>query len=356
MFKEKFKKKSFRTVIFLVVYTLLFFLFFATLKYTLPFVLGFIVSILVKPLNRYLKKKLPFSRKVSSTLSALISTLLVFSVLVFIVSFSLYKIVDEIRQFVISLPDLDTMLSSIETFTGDLGKYFDIFDSAQFDLDFFQKIYNQLSSFASSVLDVTKFLANKLVSIAASLPSIIAVGFITFLSTYFFSKDMLNIERRLLSVFTSDGRIKARRILRESKSILGSYLKSYLYLMGLTFVETLIGLTILGVNYSIIISIVTAVVDLLPVFGVGSMYIPMAIYFYFQGKTSVTIGLVIMFVLVSVVRQIAEPKLVSTNVGIHPLLVIAALFIGLKSFGILGVLYFISIILFYKIFKKVEIL
>ena len=356
MFKEKFKEKGIRTVIFLVAYTILFFLFFKTLKYTLPFVLGFIISLLVKPLSKYLRKKLPFSRKVSSALSALISTLLVFSILVSIVSFSLYKIIDELRQFIVSLPDLDTMLISIESFTGDLSQYFPVFDSSEFDLDFVQRIYNQLSSFASGLLDVTKFIANKLVSVVTSLPFIIAVGLITFLSTYFFSKDLPNIERRLLSIFTSDGRVKARRILRESKSMLGNYLKSYLYLIALTFTETLIGFTILGINYSIILSLITAVVDILPVFGVGSMYLPIAIYFYFKGKTSVTIGLIIMFVLVSVVRQIAEPKLVSTNVGIHPLLVIAALFIGLKSFGILGILYFISIILFYKIFQKVEIL
>ena len=197
---------------------------------------------------------------------------------------------------------------------------------------------------------------NKLVTVVVALPMIIAIGFITFLSTYFFSKDMPNIESKLLSVFTSDGRVQARKIIRESKFMLGSYIKSYVYLMTLTFVETLIGLTILGVDYSIILSIVTAVVDLLPVFGVGSIYIPMAIYFYFKGKTSVSIGLLIMFALVSVVRQIAEPKLVSTNVGIHPLLIIASLFIGLKAFGILGILYFISTILFFKIFKKVDIL
>ncbi len=356
MFKDEFKKTGIRTVIFLVIYTLSFVLFFSTLKYTLPFLLGFAISRLVKPLNKYLRRKLPFSKKVSSPLSALLSTLLVFSILIAIVSFSLYKIVNEVRMLLASLPELDTMLKSVEGFTGDLSKYFTIFDSFNFNLDFFQNISKQLSSVASSALNVTKYLVNKLVSIAASLPFIIAVGFITFLSTYFFSKDMAVIEIKALSIFTEDGRVKALRILKESKSMLGSYLKSYLYLMSLTFVETLTGLTILRVNYSIIISLVTAVVDLLPVLGVGSIYIPMAIYFYFTGNTFAAIGLIVMFVIVSVVRQIAEPKLVSTNVGIHPLFIIASIFIGLKSFGILGILYFISVILFYKVLKKVEIL
>lgn len=356
MFKEMFLKNLVKSLIFLVVYTILFVVFFSTLKYTIPFVLGFLISRLVMPLNKYLKRKLPFSRKVSSVFSALISTILVFGVLLSIVSFSLYKIIDELRMFIVSLPDIDTMLLSIEKFTGDLGRFTDLVDFQKFDLDFVQKIYNQLSSFASSAVNVTKYIMNKLASIVVGLPFIIAVAFIAFLSTYFFSKDMPNIERKILSIFTSSGRVKARRILRESKTMLGSYLKSYLYLMTLTFVETLIGLTILGVDYSILISIITAVVDLLPVLGVGSIYLPMALYFYFKGRTTVTIGLIIMFVIVSIIRQIAEPKLVSTNVGIHPLLIIASLFIGLKSFGIIGILYFISTILFYKILQKVDIL
>lgn len=356
MFRDIFIKKSIKSVIFLVIYTLLFVSFFATLKYTLPFVLGFAISLLVRPLNKYFKNKLPFSKKISSVVSALLSTLLVFSILISVVSFSMYKIIDEIRMFIVSLPDLETMLSSVENFTGDLGKYYDFLDFSKFDLELVQKFYSQISSVASSALNVTKYLMNKLVSIVIGLPMIIAIGFISFLSAYFFSKDMPNIENQILSAFTSRGRVKARKILRESKSMLGSYLKSYLYLMSLTFVETLVGLTVLGVNYSITLSIITAIVDLLPVLGVGSIYVPMAIYFYFKGKSFVSIGLLVMFVIVSVVRQIAEPKLVSTNVGIHPLLIIASIFIGLKSFGILGVIYFISTILIYKIFQKVEIL
>ncbi len=356
MFKDIFIKKSIKTTIFLVIYTSIFLAFFATLKYTLPFVLGFAISLLVKPLSNLLKKKLPFSKKASSVISALLSTLLVFSVLAGTLSFVSYKIFNEIKTFLISLPDVDTILNYVEGLTGDLDKYYSIFDLSNLNFDIVQKFHSQIYSFISSTLNVTKFLMNKLVSIVVGLPMIIAIGFITFLSTYFFSKDMTNIESKILSPFTSAGRVKAKRIIRESKSMLGSYIKSYIYLMSLTFCETFIGFTILGINYALTLSLLTAVLDLLPVLGVGSVCLPMAVYFYFQGKSFVSIGLLIMYVVVFIVRQIAEPKLVSTNVGIHPLMVIASIFIGLKSFGILGVLYFISTILLYKVFQKVDIL
>ena len=356
MFKDAFLKSGLKTVIFLVVYTILFFLFFATLKYTLPFVLGFAISRLVTPLNKWMKKRLPFSRKVSSVASALISTLLVFTTLIAVVSFSLYKIIDEIRMFIISLPDVDTMLQSVEGITGDLSQYYDMFNFSKLDIDIVQKFSKQITTVASSALNVTKFVMNKLVSLVVGLPFTIAIGLITFLSTYFFSKDMPNIERRILSIFTSDGRIKARKILRESKYMLGNYIKSYLYLMVLTFIETLLAFTFLGINYSILLSILAAVLDLLPIVGVSAVYIPMAIYYFFNGNNFVAISLIVLLIVVSIIRQIAEPKLVSTSVGIHPLFVIASLFIGLKSFGILGILYFISAILLFKVFKKVEII
>lgn len=356
MFKDAFLKSGFKTLVFLVVYTLLFVLFFATLKYTLPFVLGFAISRLVKPLSRFLKRKLPFSRKISSVMSALLSTLLVFGTLIALLSFSLYKIIDEIRMFISSLPSVDVMISTVEGVTGDLSKYYNMFNFSKFDLDLAQKFQSQISTLASSALNVTKYVMNALITVISGLPFTIAIGLITLFSTYFFTKDTPSIENKIFSIFTTEGRVKARKIVKETKSILGSYVKSYLYLMILTFTQSFIAFTILGINYSILLSLLTSVLDLMPVLGVSSVYVPMAIYYYFTGNTFITISLLVLLVIVSAIRQIAEPKLVSTNVGIHPLFVIAALFIGLKSFGILGVIYFISTMLLYKVFKKVEIL
>ena len=348
MFKQIFIDKSKKTVIFLVVYTILFFLFFSTLSYTLPFVLAFAISIFTKPLNKFLKKKL----KTSSSISAILSTLIVFTILLLILSAILFKVINEIRLLLESLPDINTLGTYLDNFIN----YLDKFDFPKFDFNLVDKFYSQISTIISSTLNVTRFVMNKALSFVVGLPMLLMVAFITFLATYFFSKDMPNIETRFLSVFSSSGRFKVRHILRESKKMLFGYLKSYACILSLTFVETLIGLTILGIDYALILSFITAIVDLLPVLGVGSVLMPMALYFYLTGNNFIAIGLVIMFLLITIIRQVLEPKLMSTNLGIHPVLILGSIFIGLKAYGFLGVIYLLGVVVLYNILNKVEIL
>ncbi len=111
------------------------------------------------------------------------------------------------------------------------------------------------------------------------------------------------------------------------------------------------------VKYAVILSIICAIADLLPILGIGTIYIPLAIiYFFFIKNYIAAFGIIISYVLVSIIRQIIEPKIVSSSLGIHPVAVLAALFIGLKANGLSGIVFCIFLVVFYNIFKKVDIL
>ena len=157
------------------------------------------------------------------------------------------------------------------------------------------------------------------------------VTFITFIATYFLSKDMPVIENKFLSIFSSTGKDKVKNILKEGNRMILVYIRSYAIILSITFIETLIGFSILGVDYTLILSAVAALVDILPVLGVGSVYMPLAVIYFFTGKKFISIGLIILYVIVIVVRQVIEPKLVSTSLGIPPVLILGCYIYRIKS-------------------------
>ena len=119
-------------------------------------------------------------------------------------------------------------------------------------------------------------------------------------------------------------------------------IKSYATIIFVTFCEITIGLNILkliGVydgGYIVAISICTALLDILPVFGTGTVLIPWAVISFFSGNIGLGIGLLVIYALITVIRQILEPRLVAMNVGLPPIVTLAGMYLGLQIFGVVG--------------------
>ena len=114
------------------------------------------------------------------------------------------------------------------------------------------------------------------------------------------------------------------------------YVRAYAILMLLTFVEMFIGFSVLRVPYSFVLAILVAVVDLLPMFGTGTVLIPWAVGALVLGQYPLGSGLLILYGISLIVRQVAEPRLVGASLGLHPLASFAAMFAGFRLFGIVG--------------------
>ncbi|KXG75612.1 sporulation integral membrane protein YtvI [Thermotalea metallivorans] len=347
MLNPFFLNKLKRTAIFIVAFTLLFLLFFSTLPYTLPFVLAFVIALWIKPFNLYLQKKL----KISNAISSILSTALVFLVLGILVSAVLYKVTNEARLLLTKVPNLETIRSYVELYLNEVSKFF-----GQLDPVLAEKAYPQLTAMLSGILNITVRSLNAIISFVIRLPVALMIAFITFLATYFFSKDMPDIIEKFYSIFSLEGKDQMHSILKEGSSMIAGYFKAYATVIFLTFLETFIGFLILGINYALILSALSAFMDILPILGISAVYIPLAIYNFYLGNTLMGVGLLILYVIVTVSRQIIEPKLVSTTLDIHPVMILAAIFIGLKAYGFLGMIFLIALMVAYKILVKVRIL
>ena len=185
------------------------------------------------------------------------------------------------------------------------------------------------------------------ISIAKALPSAILFFVALFLSGYYFSvgKDSDSNPRRgediptslLACAFPS---FKERLPIWKRRISTGAskYLRAYLLLMLITFAEMFIGFSVIGVKYSFILASVVAIVDFLPVLGAGTVILPWAGLAYLTGDRYVALGLLIIYGISLIIRQLIEPKIVGSSLGIHPLASLAAMYIGYYLFGILGLI------------------
>ena len=132
-------------------------------------------------------------------------------------------------------------------------------------------------------------------------------------------------------------RIAHRSGVQTGAAILG-YLRAQIVLMLITMAQTLLGLYILGVDYVLLITLFVGILDILPILGPGLIFVPWIIVLLFSSRVKLALALLILYAIISVVRQVIQPKILGVSIGIHPLEALISLYVGYKVFGILGVI------------------
>jgi sporulation integral membrane protein YtvI len=126
-----------------------------------------------------------------------------------------------------------------------------------------------------------------------------------------------------------------------NNQVLSSFIKmilSYTLVSAICFCELMVGFLILGIKDAVFIAMLIAILDVLPVLGSGTVLIPWGVVSLILGDPTTGIGVLILYGIITVVRQIVEPKIVGSQIGLHPLVTIASLYIGLRLMGGLGLI------------------
>lgn len=196
---------------------------------------------------------------------------------------------------------------------------------------------------ARLVETVTNRLPDAAVSVASWVPSAFLFITVMLLACYYFSADDGRLGRGAgaMAVRWMPENLRDvlpplwRRFCRLSKQ----YVRAYLLLGLLTFLEMFIGLAILGVRYAFILAWLIALVDFLPLLGTGVVLLPWAVISLLMGKTKMAIGLLILYGVNLLIRQLAEPHIVGKGLGLHPLISLIAVYAGWKLFGLVGMIF-----------------
>lgn len=328
MTKERMTKFLIKFAYVAVILGLIFLGFKYVLPLLMPFLLGFLFSVLLRAPADFLSKKLKLNRRLVTAILVTLFFLLLGVVALFIGS--------ELFTFArTSVSRFNTVIiPTVERLTDMASKW-----TSRLDPNVVSVMEGLVNSVLLSLRSKIAEISTRLVTgIMSSLPS----GFLNVLfmviATYFISLDFgllkWAVERRIKE--ESYNKIIAG--LDYLKTTVGRLLRSYVLIMFITFVEQAVGLTILGVEYSILIAMAIAVFDILPVVGSGTIMLPWAVISLLTGDVKRGVGLLVLYVIITVIRQIIEPRIVGDHVGLHPLLTLMCMFVGLRVFGGLGLL------------------
>ncbi len=315
----------------------LFALIYVTFKYFIPlifpFVLGFIIAFAFKPLIRILTAKLKLPNKLSALLVIAFFYLLLLAITIFLgIEVFLY-----LKDFFIDIPQLYNNVL-VPWLTGVLTELERL--ASQID----PALVNQVRLYSAQILDSLGNLITSIsvgsvtyiTNIAGKVPLFLVGFLLTVISSFFIAMDYQKIVNFLLDQVSPNKRsliIDAQLFL---VSTLQKYGKSYLMIMSITFVELTIGLSILGIESAIAIAFLVAIFDILPVAGTGGIMIPWAIFTFLEGNVRLGVGLLVVYLIITIIRNIIEPKIIGDQVGLHPLLTLFAMYIGLQLFGVAG--------------------
>lgn len=338
--------------IFFAAFTAVFYLFAITLKYTFPFLAGFLLALSVQPLIRMLQKRLNFKPAVAAAFSTLLVFVILFGLLFLLGYWLIYEINNLIGYIAtLSQTGFGPLTEPINALVAQFGDYL-----SKIDGNFIQQNKDQILSIAQSGAVVATTVLSSALKFLTSLPAIFTMLIVMVFSTYFFSKDMGAIKARVVGLFSREGAASLRSASQHGANMSGKYVCSYLLIYFITFVETLIVFSALGVPYPLVLSIITGIADILPVLGPGTMYIPIAIIYLFCGDFFRTIVLLVCWLLITAIRQIIEPKLISSSINIHPLTMLAAIYFALIAGNFWILIYFSALALLYEVLTKVEVL
>lgn len=307
-----------------------------------PFLIGWIVAYILNPLVNLLHRKARFPR----WLAVSVSLTLFFGAAATILTAMITRIVVEIINLSKSIE------SNIEWWKNEILRWIES-DGVQSLLlqlgNFYQENPNYQETINKSINSTADQIAafgtyainlffNSILSFLTSLPNIATLTIIVLLAAFFISKDWYKHMVSLSGMFPSNllGRVKI--IGSDLQKALFGYVRAQFIMISITAVFVIVGLLVLNVKYAITIGLLIGLVDLLPYLGVGAAMIPWIVYTFTLGDTSLGIGLTVLYAIILVVRQIIEPKVLSTSIGLDPLPTLIAMFVGLKLFGVFGLI------------------
>lgn len=322
------------------------FLLWAIFRYLFAVLLPFIVAALIAYLARLPAKKIAERTRLSPRVVSAALVFIILAVFTLACSFAVRRLISELGSLASGIGDdgnaLREVISKLVNLTDGIGIRIAGFlrlgkpdDVAELGV----RIDNWLSGlFSGAMNSVSSRIPGLISSIVGAIPGLLLGLTVTVISSFYFALDRDKITAALTSLLPPGTRKLMPHIKREAAYTAASYLKAYSLIFLMTFAEIFFGLTIIGVDYSFIIALITAVVDVLPVLGVGTVLIPWAVICLATGEISRGVGLIVLYVAAVVIRQFTEPRILGGNLGIHPLLTLFSMFIGFRLFGIVGML------------------
>lgn len=301
----------------------------------LPFVIALLVALLLQPAIRFFHEKCRVHKGVASV----VLVMLFYALIVFLLTILSIKLITTAKDFFLTLPAryygtiqpwlIDTF-DSLQAFANRLDPQ----AVAAYDV----VAANLTQTLGDAVSSLSKTVVGGATTLTMGLPGLLVDVIIAVIATVFIATDWSLLGRFISRQLSPKTRGLVENIRTHLGLTLGRYIRSYALIMFITFVELSIGLSIVGIKSPFGIAVVIALFDILPVVGCGTVLIPWCVISVIQGDLLRALGLIIVYLVILVIRNVIEPKIIGDHVGLHPIITLMGMVVGLYVFGPIGLL------------------
>ncbi len=313
-----------------------------------PFVAGWIIALIAGPLVRFFEEKVKLKRKIGSAF-VIIAVIALVVLVLYIIFVQLFE---QVKGLAGALPE---MLEKAEADFNSIGNNLNALlaklpgdiqlklDDNAIKLDEYMGEF--LSRFGSPTIEAAG-------NFAKQLPAVFIGLIMALLSSYFFVAERQQINEWFREHMPSSILLRYRMICDSLLKSVGGYLKAQLKIEVWMYFLLLIGLGILRVNYFAVIALVIAFLDFLPFLGTGTVLIPWAVIRILTADYKTAIGLLVIWCVGQLARQLIQPKIVGDSIGVPPLPTLFLLYIGYKVSGVIGMIIAVPIgLLVYTLYE-----
>lgn len=298
----------------------------------LPFIFALLLAVVIEPIVVFFEIKLRIKRSIS----VLLSLVMVVGGLIYLISILIAKIIQEISGMIPNLVSYSDSFS--QKFIDAISEIRLLYVRLNLPVELQQSIQQKIQDSIQGLESVMDQSIQVLIKSMTFLPDTFIFLMIATVATFFIIKDRALLKTFFMRFIPGTARTKTRKVIAELFNALIGFLKAYSILISITAIITMLSLKILGVKYILTIGIIVGLLDILPVLGPGTFFIPWIIWELASGDTRLGISLLVVYIIISAVRQFLEPKIVGDNIGLHPLATLVSLYAGLQLGGVIGMI------------------
>lgn len=309
-----------------------------------PFIVALVLAALIDPIVELLSRRYRFKRGICAS----VCLLLVFVLLSVIIALVIVRIVSEVQDLYRALPIYNMNLEEI------LGRI--IMQVKMVTEDLPDSVIEAVRRTQSTLYTGLERLLLSMTGVIMSLPRLSINVIVSFFAAFFISRDKREISDFLANLAPARWRERAKKAKAGLISAILRFIRAYLILISVTVIVSIIGFTVAQVRYAWLFGIIAGILDLIPLVGPGLLYVPLIIFHLAVSQFYQAIVIAVLMAVQFFVRKGMEPRVLGSNLGIHPLVVLVSMYLGFRLLGAVGMFVgpFFAVIL--KVMVTVEIL
>lgn len=301
-----------------------------------PFIVALFIAILIDPVVSFMDRKLKMPRAVA-VIIVLTALGVVFGLLVAVGVSEISREIDQLSRNIGGLSK--SLAKAVDDLTMSAARFFEGLP---------QPVTDIIKANEGRIIALVQAAASAMAGFLGRLPQFTLTLLISIVATFFVSRDFYSASARAASAMPRAWRKQFGRIRGEMLAAFMGFLRARFVLLSITAVMTILGLSVMRVNYAWLLGLACGALDILPLVGPSALFLPWALYHILVGNVGFALGLVAVLALSSAVRQVAEARVMGRNLDLHPLVALISVYVGVQLFGVKGFIAGPLAVIFFK--------